>query len=111
MKNPEVVQAFVNSVADGWRAANKYPERAIEYLKIYDSDIDKERELLSLKKAQSYFQGKNNKILWADIEDWNEMLNTLKNLQVIRNVDLVRSIDNSFLEKYYSIINKRICEL
>lgn len=107
MKNPEVVQAFVNSVADGWRAANKYPERAIEYLKIYDSDIDKERELLSLKKAQSYFQGKNNKILWADIEDWNEMLNALKNLQVIRNVDLVRSIDNSFLEKYYSIINKK----
>jgi NitT/TauT family transport system substrate-binding protein len=97
----DVVQKFVNSVADGWKAACKYPERSIEYLKEYDKNIDSARELASLKKGLPYFEGKDGKILYADLEDWSAMLTSLQELGVVKHVDLEKSIDNSFLESYY----------
>jgi NitT/TauT family transport system substrate-binding protein len=102
LKNPEIVQAFVNSVADGWAAAIKSPEKAIEFLKEYDKTIDTTRELLSLRKGLDYYKGKDNKILWADISDWEEMIQSLQELKVIKTVNLGKTIDTTFLHKYYA---------
>lgn len=102
-RDRETVQRFVSAVADGWKAALKYPDAAIALLKKHDNTINETRELLSLRKGMPYFQGKNNKILWADEEDWQEMVKSLKALGVLKqNFDYSKNIDNSFLEAYYS---------
>lgn len=100
-KNPEIVQSFINAIADGWSAAIKYPERAIDFLKQFDNTIDINRELMSLRKGIDYYRGKNNKILWSDRSDWEEMLKSLQDLGLVKNVDLSKSIDTTFLQKYY----------
>lgn len=101
-KHPEIVQAFINTIAEGWSAAIKNPEKAIGFLKTYDNTIDKSRELLSLKKGLDYYKGKDGKILWADSNDWNEMAKALQDLRIIKSIDLSNIINNSFLLNYYS---------
>lgn len=103
--NPELVQSFINSVADGWKASLLYPETAIKYLKQYDKDIDENIELNSLVKGKDYFKGKDDKILWADYSDWEGMLKILKDLGKIQEIDLKHHLDNSFLESYYKQMN------
>lgn len=105
--NPKLVQSFINSVADGWKASLKYPETAIKYLKQYDESIDENRELNSLIKGKDYFKGKDDKILWADYSDWEGMITILKELEKIQDVDLKSHLDNSFLENYYKQVKLR----
>lgn len=102
-RDREMVQNFMFAIADGWTAALKYPDAAIALLKKYDSTIDEKRELLSLKKGMPYFQGKDNKILWAGEDDWQEMVKSLKALGVLKqNFDYAKSIDTTFLQAYYT---------
>lgn len=102
-KERETVQKFVSAISDGWSAALKYPDAAIALLKKYDGNIDEKRELLSLKKGMPYFQGKDNKILWADEDDWQEMVKSLKALGVLKqNFDYAKSIDTTFLQAHYT---------
>jgi len=84
-ENPKMVQAFVNAIAEGWKKAIQNPEKAIDYLKKYDVDIDTERELLSLKKGIPYFQGENNKILYASRSRWESMARNLLEIGYIKN--------------------------
>lgn len=104
---PEMVQNFVSAVADGWTAALRYPDAAIALLKKYDGNIDEKRELMSLKKGMPYFQGKDNKILWADEDDWHEMVKSLTALGVLKqNFDYAKSIHTAFLQAYYTKHNQ-----
>ncbi|MCX6318594.1 MAG: ABC transporter substrate-binding protein [Bacteroidetes bacterium] len=100
-KKPDLVQSFINSIADGWSATLTYPEAAIELLKKYDKTLDEKRELKSLLKGKDYYQGKDNKILWADLSDWQGMVKNLQELGKIKTIKLENCINNSFLENYY----------
>lgn len=99
-KHPELVRAFIFTVADGWRLAATYPERAIVYLKEYDPQISEKRELAALKKSLDYFKGDDKKMLYASLDRWQEMARNLKDLKLISDVDLLRTIDYSFVEEY-----------
>ena len=103
VNKPEVVQAFVNSIIAGWKIALDKPENAVKYLKGFDSNIDEKRELAALVKGKSYFQGQDNKILFASIDEWTQMAITLKELGVINSFDITKSINYNFLENYYSL--------
>lgn len=98
-EKPEVVQAFVNSVKEGWELAIKDPEKAIKYLKAYDQSIDETRELASLKKGLPYFTGHNGKVLAADDAHWQKMANNLVDLKLITLPDLKNSVNTTFLDK------------
>lgn len=100
VERPKEVQAFVNSIADGWKATVRYPHEAIELLEKEYADINPERELSSLLKGKEYYSGKDGRILWADNTDWDGMISILKKLGEIKDVDIKRHIDNSFLKKY-----------
>jgi NitT/TauT family transport system substrate-binding protein len=100
-EKPEVVQAFVNSLADGWEDAFRDPKQAIRYLKKYDKDIDTVRESMSLQKAIPYFRGDNNKVLTCDVNKWNEMISSLKELAVLKNINLAQTVDTTFIHRYY----------
>lgn len=100
-EHPEVVQSFINAVAKGWEKTIKEPEIAIKYLKEYDSNIDENREFKSLEKGLSFFNGFNNKVLFADIPHWEQMTTTLVNLGLLRNSDLKNVVDTTFVTKYH----------
>src|SRR6266481_219606 len=76
-QNKLTVQKFIDSVADGWRASLKYPDRAIQHLKDFDATISVQRESMSLERAKHYFEGKDGKVLAADLADWQEMIQLL----------------------------------
>jgi NitT/TauT family transport system substrate-binding protein len=100
-KYPELIQSFINAIADGWKASLKYPETAISYVKKFDESIDSNRELLSLKKGKEYYQGKDDKILFADSEDWGGMGGIMKKMKLIDTLNIMHCLDNSFLNNYY----------
>lgn len=100
-KHPDALAAFVAAVADGWKAALKYPDQAIDALATQFKDIDKKRELLSLKKAAPYFQGSDGRVLHSDEADWRGTVQALKDLGELKNdVDLSRLVHDGFLRKY-----------
>lgn len=101
--HPALVQSFVSAVAEGWTASLRHKSDAIHYLKEYDKDTDEKRELLSLQKGESYFTGKNGKILWADIEDWQEMVKELQDLAILqKDFNVSHFINNEFLIHEYA---------
>lgn len=100
-EKPEIVQAFVNALADGWKEAAQNPQKAINYLKQYDSSIDEKREIISLNKALPYFKDSSGRFLTSDLAKWTAMVDSLKELQVLKTVDLSKSINTSFIDKYY----------
>lgn len=103
VEKPELVQSFVNAIADGWKIALSDPEKSIQYLKSYDNDIDANRELASLKKGLPYFQGQNSKILFAEKEEWIEMISILNELNILnQEIDLDSIVNYSFIENYHS---------
>lgn len=106
-ERPKEVQAFINSIADGWRATVMYPHEAIELLKKEYDDIDSQRELLSLLKGKEYYSGRDGRILWANDTDWDGMISVLKKLGEIKDVDIRGHIDNSFLENYEQQIKEK----
>lgn len=101
-KNPEVVKAFVETMADGWNYAVKNPEKAIGMLKEIAPETDTTREVQVLRKGISYFTAYNNEPLNSDIESWNSMIDTLKQGGLIKNnVDLSKVLQFQFINEYY----------
>jgi NitT/TauT family transport system substrate-binding protein len=97
---PQLVQAFINAIADGWGAGIKHPEEAIGYVKKLDNSIDSLRELTSLVKGLEYYRGKDNKILYAEENDFDKMVNTLFTSGIIKKKILPESFNNEFIKKY-----------
>ncbi|QYO65282.1 ABC transporter substrate-binding protein [Leptolyngbya sp. 7M] len=101
-KNPELVKAFVETMAEGWNYAISNPDEAITLLKEFAPEVDTVRERLVLEKAIPYYSGYNKQPINSDVESWNEMVAELKELNVIRNdVDLSRVLFLTYINAYY----------
>jgi len=101
-ENPKLVQAFINTMIDGWYASIENPESAIKDLKEFDSSIQEDKELLGLKRGLEYFKGYKGKLLYTDTESWLEMINDMKELGFLKNeVDINNVLNMSFIENYY----------
>ena len=109
-KNRDVVQAFVNSVCDGWKLATRRPEEAIRMLKSDWPEVDQERELESLKQGMRSFVRKDGRLLASVEADWKQMIADLSSLgddtSDFTKIDLEKLLDNSFLDKYYARVEK-----
>ncbi|WP_421751078.1 ABC transporter substrate-binding protein [Croceimicrobium sp.] len=101
-EKPEVVEAFVKSMIEGWEKALSDPQKAIAYLKEYDPEIDANRELAAFQKGLDYFKGQQGKVLYAELKEWKEMSETLVKLGVLKEADLGNCINLQFVDKYYS---------
>lgn len=101
--NPELVQAFINTVAQGMNEAIKNPERAIKALKEIAPDINEARELKVWRKGAPYYMGYNNQPLTSDTNSWHEMIEELKSFGEIKNEpDLSTVLNFKFVNKFYS---------
>jgi NitT/TauT family transport system substrate-binding protein len=100
-EQPQLVQNFIDTVADGWRAALKSPAEAIDLIKEFDPTIDAKRETLSLRKSLSLFQGKAGHPLTLNRESWDAMLAELVHLGVIPGNYQDHSLALQFVDDYY----------
>jgi NitT/TauT family transport system substrate-binding protein len=101
-ENPQKVQNFINTVAEGWTDVLKNPEKGIKYLVKFDNSVKEERERKGLYKGLEYFRGFNDKILMADTIAWQTMIDDLNVLGVIKSDNLANCLDLKFVEKYHS---------
>lgn len=99
--NPELVQRFINTVAKGWEHVLDNPVEGINNLYEFDNTIEINDEIAGLKKDPSYFQGKDGKVLYCDMESWDEMVEQLKRLELVGNINHSNYINNSFINKYH----------
>jgi NitT/TauT family transport system substrate-binding protein len=101
-KDRGLIQDVVWALADGWRLAIQDPKRAITVLKRRYPSINADRELLSLKRAIEYVEPASGKVLLASHDDWSGTLMALQELGVIKERSLDASLDESFINAYYS---------
>lgn len=100
--NPELVQAFINTMGEGINAAISNPSKAISALKGLAPDINESRELKVWQKGVPYYKGYNNQPLTSDTASWKEMIAELKSFNEIKNEpDLNRILNLSFINKFY----------
>jgi len=104
---PEVVQNFVNSIADGWGLAIKDPKLAIDMLKVYDRNISEIKELESLKRGIDYYKGEDGHILYTTDATWKNMAELLKNVGYLKKFDKEKTVDNKFVSWYHSRVKSK----
>lgn len=100
--NPELVQRFINTMADGWNASMAKPEEAITNLKKFEPKTDLTRDLASLQKAKPYYMDAEGKVLTFNFSYWDATVNELNELGILKNKNYKDYIDESFIKKYYS---------
>ena len=100
--NPELVQAFINTMARGWEAALDNPEEAIAALKRFDDSINPEKELLGLQSGRPYLSGYEGKVLSTDVDSWKQMATDMVELGFLSKApDLERTLQFQFVTEYH----------
>ncbi|HMP70729.1 MAG TPA: ABC transporter substrate-binding protein [Pirellulaceae bacterium] len=101
-QNPEMVQAFVRTMTDGWNDAINNQAEAIMMLKEIAPEIDVEREREVLKRAIPYFTAYQNQPLNSDYESWSGMVTELIDAGLITNSpNLEKILQFQFINEYY----------
>lgn len=101
-KNPQVVQAFISTMADGWSASMQNPDSAIAKLKDFEPKTDTERDLKSLIKAKPYYLDQSGRVLTFNYANWDATVDELSGLGILKDKNYRNQIDDSFITKYYS---------
>ena len=104
---PNVVQSFVNAIADGWDMTIKNPEEAIALLKKYDQNIDEKKEIESLIEGMDYYKGEGGELLYTKKATWNEMENLLKGIGRLNSFDYELTVENKFVTWYHSKVKSQ----
>jgi len=102
-EDPQLVQAFMDALVEGWRNALRAPSDALAKLVARFKEIDKQKELQSFDRGRPYFAGEHGRLLYASQERWNEMAATLISLGVLKSFAFEANVDYRFLE---SALNK-----
>lgn len=101
-KNPEMVKAFVDTMADGWNWTIKNPDEAVAMLKEFAPEADVDRETKVLKRGIPYYLVYKNQPLNSDIQSWNETVSELKQTKTItKDVDLNKVLQLQYINEYY----------
>jgi len=101
-KNPLLVKAFINTMAEGWNFAISNPKKAISFLKDFAPEIDAEREYKVLRKAIPYYTAYNGQPLNSDYKSWDDMVKELKRQDEIeKNIDIMNVVKLKYIQEFY----------
>jgi len=102
-ENPELVQLFINTMADGWNYAIKNPKKTIEIFKKLIPEADVVRETKVLEVSNTYVNLYNNQPLNSNVNHgWQEMVGELKSVGFLKNdVNFSRVLQFQFVNEYY----------
>ncbi len=102
-KNPQLVRAFINTMAEGWNYAISHPKEAISFLKDFAPEIDTIRESKVFEKAIPYYSAYKGQPLNSDYESWDAMINELKRQEEIKKeIDIKNVVKLEFIQDFYS---------
>ena len=100
-ERPELVRAFVETMADGWSYALENRDDAIGTLKEFAPEIDEVRELAVLNRGAVYFQGFNNQPINSDYESWRTMMEEMVKLGKLRKMpDMEKTIRLGWIQQH-----------
>ncbi len=99
--SPELVQKFINTVAEGWKLALINKTKSIDLLAEFEPKIDKKRESESLEIGEKYFTGYNNKVLSFDKENIIKSAERLVEIGLIKHADFSTMLNTSFIDTYH----------
>ncbi len=101
-RNPQLVQKFINTMAEGWQSALANPDKAIQALKEFDPSIRADKELLGLKNGIPYLSGYAGKVLSTDKESWHTMMQSMLDLGFLKaKPDLNQVLQMQFVETFH----------
>ncbi len=101
-QQPEMVQRFINTMAQGWEAALAQPATAIDALKEFDKSINARKELTGLKTGIPYFAGYEGKVLSTDRPSWQAMIDVMLELGFLKSKpDIDRVLQMQFVDKFH----------
>lgn len=101
-KHPEMVKAFIETMADGWNYAIKNVDSSISMLKRFAPETDSVREKQVFLKAIPYFTMYKGQPINSDYESWGNEIDELKSLGVIKNdVNIKNVVKLNFINEYY----------
>jgi NitT/TauT family transport system substrate-binding protein len=96
-KNPKLVQAFLDSLIEGWTKALAHPDEAIDLLASRFPSVDKKKEVRSLQRGRPYFAGEDGRLLYASPSRWAQMGDQLVSMGVLKRFAFDNSVDYQFL--------------
>jgi ABC-type nitrate/sulfonate/bicarbonate transport system substrate-binding protein len=101
-KQPDLVQAFVSSIIDGWKAAATNPVSAVQALQSLSPKVDATREAEVLKRGLPYFVNADRQPLTTDPASWAQMTSDLVAFgELSKPADLSKALNLSFVAKAY----------
>lgn len=103
-KKPELAQKMVNAILDGWHAALRNKEAAVDLVLRLDSRLDRihETKMIDWVGRLTLTKEINGKIGWMTLDQWRDMVYLWKEFGGIKSeVDTIRCFDMRFVEAYY----------
>lgn len=101
--NPQLVQTFVDIMAESWTIALNDPYYAIKLLLEKETSTSFDRELMSLKKGIDYFRTEKGDVLVFNRKNWELMIDNLHTIGILNNIieyDVI--VDDTFINNYYN---------
>ena len=101
-RRPELVDAFVKTMIEGWLHALENPEDAIARLHEFDNAVDRDRELSVLRAGTEYFRAYQGQPLNSDPQSWVEMVDLLVEFDRLQAApDLERVLQLRWVREYH----------
>lgn len=100
--NRVVVQRFIDSMTDGWRAAVKHPKTAVGAIQeLFPDSSVVEREMASLLKSLPYIVSPDSTVLRTSEAQFEQAADILKSLGLSDSIPVHGSVDTTFISDYY----------
>lgn len=101
-EQPELVDAFVRTMAQGWTYALDNQPEAIAALKDFAPEIDEARELAVLNRGAEYFRNFQEQPVNSDYESWRTMAAELVKLDKLKSSpDIEKTVRLEWIQNYY----------
>ncbi|MCG8618193.1 MAG: ABC transporter substrate-binding protein [Desulfobacterales bacterium] len=106
LKEPGVVQDFLDATLKGWQSAIETPEKGVEATLSFDPTLSREQQLTIMKIQSSLIHTGENPIGWMKADIWRNMLATLQIPE--EQVNLKAGIDMRFLTRFYPELKEEV---
>lgn len=101
-EQPQLVEAFIRTMVEGWKHALANPDDAIRMLKEFAPEIDAARERKVLAKGGDYFRAYQGQPVNSDPASWPQMVERLiKFGRLKRSPDLAKVVQLQWVNRIY----------
>jgi ABC-type nitrate/sulfonate/bicarbonate transport system substrate-binding protein len=101
-ESPDLVDAFIRTMVEGWQHALQNPDDAIRMLKEFAPEIDAGRERMVLIKGTDYFRGYKGQPVNSDPASWPAMVQRLVEFKRLKQTpDLARVVQLQWVNRLY----------